>query len=101
MGPSTEQPLHVAQEQLQGRGVSSGPDFCQNQGLGEICVERISPSQKHQGSVLTQQSGFSSKRTANPPPALAQFSVLPGWLMLQRFLAWERKDVLTRVEATP
>lgn len=43
MGTRVEQPLHVAQEQLQGRGVPSGSDFCQNQGLGQVCMERISP----------------------------------------------------------
>lgn len=52
--PSAKQPLHVAQEQLQSRGVAPGTDFRQDQGLGEVCMEGSAPGQRNQVLGLTE-----------------------------------------------
>lgn len=41
MSLGVQQPLHVAQEYFQSIGVAFGPDFCQNQGLCEICKKEV------------------------------------------------------------
>lgn len=41
MSLGVQQPLHVAQENFQSIGVTFGPNFCQNQGLCEICKKEF------------------------------------------------------------
>ena len=96
MGTRVQQPLHVAQEQLQGCGVPSGSNFCQNQGLGQVCMERISPPIRNVIAWLpphNQGAPRNERRTGLL--LLLTLRVLLAWLTLQRFLTWKREVRLT------